>query len=90
MASLYGALDELSALCALVERLGGVELAGVTTHRQMAYAEVGDRTPDEAGRDEGDRLVAAAERAADGRGTRSVRSPPAARSRAGAWRLRPA
>ncbi len=55
------AVDELSALCALVERLGGVELAGITTHRQLAYAEVGDRTPAEAGRDEGDRLVALAE-----------------------------
>jgi D-serine deaminase-like pyridoxal phosphate-dependent protein len=57
----HDALDELSGLCGTVERLGGVELAGITTHRQLAYAEVGDRTPDQAGRDEGERLVAVAE-----------------------------
>ena len=61
----YDAPTELSALCAAVERLDGVELAGVTTHRQLAYDDVGDRTPDEAGRDEGDRLVAVAERLRD-------------------------
>jgi len=55
------AVAELSQLCAEVERLGGVELAGVTTHRQLGYAEVGDLTPDQAGRDEGARLVDVAE-----------------------------
>jgi D-serine deaminase-like pyridoxal phosphate-dependent protein len=58
----YDALDELSQLCATVDRLGGIELAGVTTHRQLNYADVGERTPDQAGRDEGDRLVDVAEK----------------------------
>ena len=57
----HGAVDELSKLCAAVERLGGVELAGVTTHRQLNYAEVGDSTPDQAGREEGARLAKVAE-----------------------------
>jgi D-serine deaminase-like pyridoxal phosphate-dependent protein len=57
----YDAPDELSQLCAAVERLKGVTLAGVTTHRQLNYADVGDRTGDQAGRDEGDRLVDVAE-----------------------------
>ncbi len=55
------AIEELSQLCAEVERLGGVELAGVTTHRQLGYAGVGELTPDQAGRDEGARLVEVAE-----------------------------
>ena len=57
----FDALEELSQLCADVERLGGVELAGVTTHRQLAYADVGELTPDQAGRDEGALLVEVAE-----------------------------
>jgi len=57
----FAAIDELSALCAMVDRLGGLELAGITTHRQLNYADVGDRTPDQAGRDEGARLADVAE-----------------------------
>jgi D-serine deaminase-like pyridoxal phosphate-dependent protein len=56
------AVDELSQLCTAVDRLGGVELVGVTTHRQLAYADVGERTPEQAGRDEGARLADVAER----------------------------
>lgn len=57
----YDALDDLSQLCAGVDRLDGVELAGITTHRQLAYADAGERTGDEAGRDEATRLVDVAE-----------------------------
>ncbi len=57
----HDAVGELSQVCAEVERLGGVELAGVTTHRQLGYAGVGELTPDQAGRDEGARLVDVAE-----------------------------
>jgi D-serine deaminase-like pyridoxal phosphate-dependent protein len=53
----HGAVDELDRLCGLIEQLDGVELAGVTTHRQLAYAEAGARTPADAGRDEAALLV---------------------------------
>jgi D-serine deaminase-like pyridoxal phosphate-dependent protein len=51
------AADELDRLCGRIERLDGVDLAGVTTHRQLAYAEAGTQTPAEAGRDEAALLV---------------------------------
>lgn len=52
----FGRIDELAGLAALVESSQGVELAGVT-----AYYAVGARDADAAGREEAERLVAAAE-----------------------------
>ena len=56
-----GSLDELSHLCAAVAAAPAVELAGITTHRQLAFDGGRSLAPDEAGRDEGESLVAVAE-----------------------------
>jgi D-serine deaminase-like pyridoxal phosphate-dependent protein len=57
----YRSIDELVGMCAAIARAQGVELAGVTTHRQLAYATAGDLAPDEAGRDEAQVLAGVAE-----------------------------
>ena len=56
-----GALDELSRLCAAVEAAPALVLAGVTTHRQLAFDGGEALAPGDAGRDEGESLVAVAE-----------------------------
>jgi D-serine deaminase-like pyridoxal phosphate-dependent protein len=57
----HRALDDLSRLCTAIENTGSVELAGVTTHRQLSYDAPDGTSPDDAGRDEGETLVAVAE-----------------------------
>jgi D-serine deaminase-like pyridoxal phosphate-dependent protein len=57
----HRSLGDAIALCEAISSAPHVELAGVTTHRQMAYADAGGLEPDDAGRDEAQALVAVAE-----------------------------
>jgi D-serine deaminase-like pyridoxal phosphate-dependent protein len=54
-------LAEISSLCRTIAGTPGVELAGVTTHRQLAYDAPADTSADAAGRDEGATLVGVAD-----------------------------
>jgi D-serine deaminase-like pyridoxal phosphate-dependent protein len=57
----HRSIDELASLCTSVAEAPGVELTGVTTHRQLAYANAADLAPDDAGRDEAHALVEVAD-----------------------------
>jgi D-serine deaminase-like pyridoxal phosphate-dependent protein len=57
----HRSLAEAILLCEAISNAASVELAGITTHRQMAFADAGAREPDDAGRDEAQALVAVAE-----------------------------
>src|SRR5690349_11834257 len=57
----HRSLDELAGLCAAIDAAPGLELAGVTTHRQLGYDAPPGTTPDRAGHDEGAALAAVAD-----------------------------
>jgi D-serine deaminase-like pyridoxal phosphate-dependent protein len=44
--------DEIRRVADAIERSSGAEPAGLTTHRQIFFAEIGGMTPEQAGRDE--------------------------------------
>jgi D-serine deaminase-like pyridoxal phosphate-dependent protein len=56
------ALDEIVALARVVEKLPGLELEGITTHRGMGFPGAESLTPAEAGEEEGRLLVELANR----------------------------
>jgi D-serine deaminase-like pyridoxal phosphate-dependent protein len=57
----HHSLEELNRLCAAIADAPGLDLAGVTTHRQLSYEGATGTTPDDAGRDEGTALATVAD-----------------------------
>ena len=50
-------LEQIKRVAAAAASTAGTELVGLTTHRQIFFAEIADMTPEQAGRDEVHRLV---------------------------------